>query len=259
MSRIFRKGFSLAVVVLIFFLTATMCEGQETEEIYVFAAASLTDAVQEIAEEVQARYSCRIFFNFAGSNTLRLQIERGSPADVYLSANRANAETLLAQGLTTAELSKIFLSNTLVVVFGASEARSLTDLGQLKAYSHEMLSLADPDTVPAGIYAKEALVNAGMWEELKESIVPALDVRAALAQVEQGNVPWGIVYKTDSHMTDKVRIAFEIPPENYSTIEYHACIIDPSEISSCAVIFWTFLGNDVSRQIFQKYGFLTDD
>jgi molybdate transport system substrate-binding protein len=188
-------------------LLVTVPASSRAEEILVFAAASLTDALQEIGRGFETKTGHTVRFSFGASSDLARQIAAGAPADVFFSADTAKMDTLEKAGLVRREDRGEFLSNWLAVVvpvgssFRAREPRDLLALPRI--------ALADPEVVPAGIYARKWLESEGLWKEVGPRVVPTLDVRAALAAVEAEAVPAGIVYKTDARISKKVRIVYE--------------------------------------------------
>lgn len=243
------------LLLLIFFSVISTVSAEKNPPLYVFAAASLTDALQEIGRHFEAAHGIEIFFNFAGSNTLRVQIEKGAVCDVFISVDAQNTERLAEAGLVDPQQREDLLENSLVVVTRARNRLKIDSLADLTGMTTSYISLADPQTVPAGIYAKEALVNAGVWGELEGMIAPALDVRAALAQVENGNALLGIVYKTDAAVTPRVRLVYEIPEKLHRRIIYPAYVIQKTGHLRQSRLFMEFLKGDKARRIFSKYGF----
>ncbi len=225
------------------------------EQVHVFAAASLTDAMTEAAGAFEQETRARVYLNFAGSNTLRIQIENGAPCDIYLSANEDNVKRLVHQKRVLSQDVMMVLPNSLAVITQKDNPVNLKDLDEFEEKVFDYFALADPDTVPAGIYAKEAIRTAGHWDTLENKVLPALDVRAALAQVENGNVQFGIVYRTDARISDKVRVVFEIPQQYYSPIRYPVCIMKESRDKASAKEFFHFVVSQRGRAIFKKYGF----
>lgn len=230
----------------------------EQKQINVFAAASLSDAMNEIAVAFEERYGIKVNLNLAGSNTLRLQIEKGVPCDVFISANAQNVRKLDQLSIIDHNKVTVLLTNRLVIVSENDNQRKFQNFDELILYAKPYLSLADPQTVPAGIYAKEALINAGLWPYVKDRVVPAVDVRAALVQVEMGNINYGIVYMTDAYISDKVYYPVYIIPDKYhSRIEYLACLIQERSDRAAGNLFYEFMKRIETLNIFQKYGFST--
>jgi molybdate transport system substrate-binding protein len=235
--------------VLLFSCTASATELQ------VFAAASLTDALKEIATQYEQRNGIRILFNFAASSLLARQIEEGAPADVFFSADEEKMDGLQKKGLLATETRNSLLSNRLVIVVPFDSNATIKDSEQL-GKSNWKIALAEPKTVPAGIYAKKYLQNVGLWAKVIDRVIPTENVRAALAAVESGNVDVGIVYKTDAAISKRVKIAYEIPVEDCPKISYSVAVTRESKNFAAAKKFAEHLADEESRTIFNKYGFV---
>ena len=177
----------------------------------VFAAASLTDAMKEIARDYEKRTADKVMFNFGASSMLARQIQEGAPADMFFSADEAKMDSLQKEGLISKDSRRSLLSNSLVIVVAKEHGAAIQAVKDLASDKVTRLALAEPRTVPAGIYAKEYLQQQNLWRAVESKVVPTENVRAALAAVEAGNVEAGIVYKTDAAISQKVKIAFEVP------------------------------------------------
>ena len=188
--------------------------------VLVFAAASLTDALTAIGAAWEKHGSEKIAFNFASSSTLARQIREGAPADLFLSADEAQMDTLQKAGLIALDTRRSVLSNTLVVVVPKDSALGISSARDLLAPSVGKIAIAEPTLVPAGVYSKKFFEKLRMWVDISRKVVPTENVRATLAAVESGNVDAGIVYRTDAAISKQARIAFEIleamgPPISY--------------------------------------------
>jgi molybdate transport system substrate-binding protein len=229
----------------------------QAEEVEVFAAASLTDALKEIAVTYEKASGDKLIFNFAASSTLDMQIKAGAPADVFFSADEAKMDDLAKQNLVTKATRKDLLSNSLVIVVPADSAVKLTSAKQLADPKIQKIALGQPQSVPAGIYAKEYLQKIGIWAQVEARVIPTESVRAALAAVETGNVDAGIVYKTDALISKKVKIAYEVPIAEGPAIAYPAALIEGSKHAVAAKKFLDYLSEPSSLKTFEKYGFIT--
>lgn len=225
-------------------------------ELQVFAAASLTDALREIAPAYEARSGDKLRFNLAGSNALARQIRDGAPADVFFSADEAKMDGLEKAGLIADATRASLLSNTLVIVVAADSSREIAGPKDLVGTAVKRLALADTKAVPAGVYAKEYLEKIGVWEALEDRVVPTENVRAALAAVESGNAEAGIVYKTDSAISKAVKVAFEVPVAEGPKISYPVAVIKASKNAAAAKKFLAFLQSEPALAVFRNYGFL---
>lgn len=224
-------------------------------EIAVFAAASLTDALKEIAVSYEKSSGHKIRFNFAASNTLAQQIQAGAPADVFFSADEAKMDALAAAGLISEGSRRNVLGNSLVVVT-ARDGPPIETLRDLTKPSIRYLSLADPAAVPAGIYAKALLEKEGCWDAVKSKVVPAENVRTALAVVASGNAEAGIVYKTDTVISKEIKVALEIPAEQGPKIRYPVALLKDSRHKADAQRFLVYLTDKNSTDVFKKFGFI---
>jgi molybdate transport system substrate-binding protein len=221
-------------------------------EILVFAAASLTDALEEIGAAYEAHTGTRVLFSFAGSNTLARQIRAGAPADVFLSANLERTEELESAGLVRSADCVPLLSNSLAVIVPAGSELTVKTARDLVGVRR--LALGDPEAVPAGIYARRWLQGRGVWEALRDRVVPTLDVRAALAAVESGAADAGIVYRTDAAISRRVRVALEVPAAEAPTIVYPAAVLVSSDEPE-ARAFLEHLHSAEARAVFTRLGF----
>src|SRR5262245_2275980 len=197
-------------------------------EIQVYAAASLTDALTEIGQQYQKQTGDQLFFNFAASSILARQIEEDAPADIFFSADEAKMNSLAKKKLIVPETRKSLLSNTLVIVVPEDSKLKLSsakDLVNVKGY----IAIAEPKTVPAGIYAKEYLNKIGIWSKVIDHLVPTENVRAALLAVELGNADAGIVYKTDAEISKKTKVVFEVPAQEGPKISYPVAVVSESK------------------------------
>jgi len=225
-------------------------------EVTVFAAASLTESLQEIAASYETQSADRILFNFSASSTLARQIEEGAPADVFFSADEAKMDRLETKGLILRKTRKSILSNSLVIVVAADRGAAIERPGDLATDRVKRLALAEPNTVPAGIYAKEYLRKEGLWSAVEGKVVPMENVRGALAAVESGNAEAGIVYKTDAAVSRTVKIACQIPAADTPDIRYPAAVVAGSKQTGAATAFLEFLASEKAGNVFGKRGFV---
>ena len=246
---------ALAVVALTASTAAEAPEpaGHARPELLVFAAASLTDALGEIGAGFEARTGVRVLFSFAGSNALARQIRAGAPADVFVSANLARMDELERAGLVRPADRVSLLSNRLAVVVADTSDLVVTKPRDLERARR--LALGDPEAVPAGIYARRWLEGRGLWERLRDRVVPTLDVRAALAAVESGAAEAGIVYRSDVAISRRVRVAFEVPADQAPRIVYPAAALTSSR-SPAARPFLEHLQTPDARAVFARLGFV---
>ncbi len=232
-------------------------EAGSGEAVTVYAAASLADVLEEQAEAFRVHHpGARIDFNFGGSNLLAQQIVHGAPANLFIAADRRQLEQVVAADRVRPETVVPLLANRLVVVVPAGDTKRIDSPRGLLAYRR--LAVADPEAVPAGVYARRWLEGEGLWAQLEARLVPALDVRAALAAVASGNLPAGIVYATDAAGTDAVAVAYRVPDRTGPEIRYHAAPVDSpgSRGSGGAEPFLDFLRSPAAGEVFRRHGFL---
>jgi molybdate transport system substrate-binding protein len=225
-------------------------------ELNVFAAASLSDALKEIARTYEPASRDKLRFNLGASSTLALQIKNGAPADIFFSADEAKMDDLAKAGLLAAGTRRSLLSNTLVIVVNADGGAALTAPADLAQASLGRIALAEPQTVPAGIYAKAWLQKTGLWKKVIAKIVPTENVRACLAAVEAGNADAGIVYKTDALISPKVKIAYEVTVAEGPRISYPLAVVKDGRQADAARTFVAYLAGPEASAVFKKFGFL---
>jgi len=224
--------------------------------INVFAAASLTESLKEIATAYEKQTGDKVVFNFGASSFLARQIEEGAPADIFFSADEAKMDGLDTKGLIVKDTRKSRISNSLVVVVASEKGAAVETPKDLATDKVKRLALAEPRTVPAGIYAKEYLQKQKLWPTVEAKVVPTENVRAALAAVEAGNVEAGIVYKTDAAISRKVRIACEVPASDGPAISYPMALMAEAKEPEAAKRFLKHLDSDEAGRVFEKPGFI---
>ena len=239
-------------------LVVTLTTSLHAAEIFVFAAASLTDALKEVAPEYELESGDKLVFNFAGSNALARQIKEGAPADVFFSADEIQMDNLDKAGLIEPATRDDLLSNTLVIVVPEDGPSELT-LAALGEPALKRLALADPKSVPAGVYAREYLARLGLWKAVEPKIVPTENVRGALAAVESGNVEAVIVYKTDAAISKSVRIVHEAAPAEGPRIVYPVAVVKDSRNAGASWKFFEYLKSEPALAVFRKFGFIILD
>ena len=240
-------------IVLIIFLAA---HSTQAAELRVSAASSLTDALRELGPLYEQQSGDHLVFNFGASSTLARQIMEGAPADVFISADEAKMNQLDQGGYLERDTRRSILSNTLVIIVPSDSKFVLKGPADLASAKVKTLAVAEPQSVPAGIYARQYLRSVHLWDRLLPKIVPTENVRAALAAVEAGNAEAGIVYRTDALISRSVKIAIEIPAAEGPKISYPAAVVGESKVKEQAKQFVQFLQTDQAREVFRKYGFL---
>ncbi len=229
-------------------------------KITVFAAASLTNAMQDIAKEYKKEKNVDVVSSFASSSTLARQIEAGAPADLFISADQKWMDYAVDKKAIDAATRETLLGNSLVVVApkASEQANIAVDANTpwTSLLKGGRLAVGDPDHVPAGIYAKEALQKLGAWETLSPKLAPAEDVRGALALVERSEAPLGIVYGSDAVASKGVKVVGTFPEDSHQKVEYPIAIIDGHKNATVSA-FYDYLKGPQASEIFKRYGFTT--
>ena len=235
----------------------TTTTAQAETQLLVSAAASLTDALNELAPLYQQAHAHEtVRYNFGGSGALQQQIENGAPADVFIAAAAKQMNALQKKDLLLTDTRRTLLTNRLVLVVPAN-ASGVTDLESLMADGVKRIAIGDPRSVPAGQYAEEALTKANLWQQLKPKYVLANNVRQVLQFVAAGNADAGLVYLTDAKTTNKVKIVQTIPETLHAPIVYPIAVLKNSRNQTTAKAFLEFLLSSAAKAVFVKYGFTT--
>ncbi len=259
MKRRKRRAPTLVIATIGIFTFAIVTLATENifaAEVTVFAAASLTDSLKEIVATYEKQSGVKIILNFGASSTLARQIEEGAPADIFFSADEAKMDGLEKKGLILKETRKSRLSNSLVIVVAAGGRAAIENPKDLATGKLMRLALAEPKTVPAGIYAKEYLQKVNLWSAVEAKVVPTENVRAALVAVEAGNVEAAIVYKTDAGISKKVKVACEIPIKDGPAISYPMAVVKEATQPEASKKFLQYLNSDDAAKMFEKFGFI---
>jgi molybdate transport system substrate-binding protein len=251
-----RKSLSVAAVFVVLAWTQV---NARADEILVSAAASLTDVLKEISAGYQAKAKHTVKFNFGPSNGLARQIEEGAPADIFFSADLAQMDNLDKNGRLEPGTRKNLLSNQLVIIVPADSKLAISSPKDLLKVDVKKIALAEPSSVPVGLYSSKYLSDEGLWDQVKSKIVPVQDVRATLASVESGNVEAGFVYKTDAAISKKVKIVYEVPIDKGPKITYPVAIVKESKRKDAARDFMNYVQSPAAKDAFKKYGFVVLD
>ncbi|MBF0561331.1 MAG: molybdate ABC transporter substrate-binding protein [Alphaproteobacteria bacterium] len=248
-------GFSAGCVV---FAKAADSEGN-APEIKVFAALSTTEAVSEIASLFTSSGKGKVTTSFAATPALVWQIEHGAPANIFISADEASMDALEQHKRINPATRVDLLGNHLVLIAPAAAAVSPITIGPgfplAALLGDKRLAVANPDRVPAGIYAKESLEKLGVWSAVESRLARADSVRTALAFVEQDVTPLGIVYSTDAAHSPKVKVVATFPEESHGPILYPAALVAANQTPGAAS-FLAFLNKPEARNIFTRHGFI---
>ena len=228
-----------------------------TATVVVSVAASLSDAVGDVANVFEKQTGIQVLVNAAGSQILATQIIEEIPVDVFVSADERQMTRTIARGKMDEGSYLQLLSNQLVVVVPSDRLMRISRPDDLIAQSVRRIALGDPEAVPGGVYAREYLDKEGVWDVLKSKVVPTRNVRAALRAVEAGTVDAGVVYRTDARQSVDAVIAFDIPVGRGPRIIYPAAVSTEPPNPESAVQFFSFLQTAEAQQIFEAYGFIS--
>jgi molybdate transport system substrate-binding protein len=250
------KFFGAVVLCATILLSAGAPTAAGADAIIVAAAASLTDALKEIGAAYEARSAHKVSFNFGASSMLARQIEEGAPADVFFSADLAQMDILEKNRRLEAGSRKNLLSNQLVIIVPADSKVAMASPKDLLKPEIKKIALAEPASVPVGVYTSKYLQVEGLWDRVRAKIVPVLDVRATLASVESGNVEAGFVYKTDAVTSKKVKVVYEVPLDKGPKIIYPLAIVRESKRKEAARDFIDFATGPAGKDVFQRSGFV---
>ena len=232
---------------------------QARDQVTVFGAASLTDALTELGKVYEERTGVAVRLSFASSSTLAQQIDAGAPAQIYVSADETWMDYLAGRDRIVAATRISPIGNSLVLIAPATSTLDQVaivpgvDLAALLG-TDGRLALGDPDHVPAGIYAREALTSLGLWDSLEPRLARADNVRSALALVALGEVPLGIVYGTDARISKDVKIVGVFPEQSHTPVSYPFAIVAGQESPAVDALF-AFMTSDEGLAIFESYGF----
>jgi molybdate transport system substrate-binding protein len=240
-------------------LAAFGCQpGAETPQasgpVIAFVAASTKDAVQEIASAFKSEKKVEVKLNADDSSKLATQIVQEAPAQLFLSANEKWADFVQDKGF--ARETALLLGNALVIVTPKGNPAGIQGADDLTKASLKRLAIAGP-TVPAGIYARQALKSLKVWDALEthKRIVAGENVRMTLTYVERGEVEAGIVYATDAKISDKVDLVYTFPSETHDPIRYPLVLLKAADASPSARAFFDYLQSPKAKEVFARHGF----
>jgi molybdate transport system substrate-binding protein len=247
----------LAACLLGFVFWLAPANGADDRAIIVFGASSLTNALQDLGDAYTKSTSIPVKFSFAASSALARQIENGAPADVFFSADVDWMDYLQARNLIQIKSRRDIVGNRLVLIAPLSSDIKLKiepHFPLATALGNGRLATGDPDSVPVGRYAQAALTQLGVWKDLADRVVRAENVRSALAFVDRGEAPLGIVYETDALIDRNVRVVDMFPATSHPPIVYPIALT--SNAQPAAAKFVTFLESPAADAVFKAYGFV---
>jgi molybdate transport system substrate-binding protein len=228
------------------------------QELTVFAAASLTDAMKDVSAQWAQAGHHPLRMSFGSSSTLARQIEQGAPANLFASADQKWMDYLAEKNLIAADTRRDLLGNDLVLVVPADKPQHVTigpDFDLLSLLGNNgRIATGDPAHVPVGIYAEQALRKLGQWNAIAPRLARTDDVRAALLLVERGEAPAGIVYATDAAVSKAVMVAGTFPANSHDPVSYPFAVVKSGDTPEARALM-TFLQGPQARAIFVQRGF----
>lgn len=225
-------------------------------DVTVFGAASLSDALNQIAADYRNQTGKTVAVSLAASSTLARQIATSGGADIYISADLDWMNYLARKGLIQTDSRETLLGNRLVLIAPKHSSVTLKigpHFDLLRALKGGRLAIADPDAVPAGRYGRQALKSLGVWGSVANHLANAENVRVALAYVARGEAPLGIVYETDAKAEPKVKVVGVFPEASHKPIRYPAALLKGAKPGAAA--FLAYLVSPIARAVFEKDGF----
>jgi len=249
--------FAALIAALLFVPAALPAAAAENGSITVFAAASLTDALNEIGKAYEAKTGTHVVFSFAASSVLARQIENSTGADMFLSADLDWMDYLDKKNLIAPGTRRTLLGNHLVLIAPAGlkvAVKIAPHFDLASALGSSRLALADPASVPAGKYGKAALTNLGVWDSVSGKLAVAENVRAALAYVARGETTLGIVYNTDAQIEPRVHVVGTFPDDSHAPILYPVALTRDAKPGAAG--FEKYLESPAARTVFKKDGFV---
>ena len=242
-------------------LLVTGCGGggsgdSKPAELHVAAAASLTDAMKEIAGVYEKENpGVKLTFNFGSSGALQQAIENGGATDLFFSAAQKQMDALESSGSLAEGTRRNLLENKVVLIVPNDSDKNLTGFEDLTRADIEHIALGEPKGVPVGQYSEEIFNSLGILDAVKAKAVYGSDVRQVLAWTESGEADCGVVYATDAAVSDKVKVIATAPENSHKPVIYPAAVISDSKNLDAAKKFLDFTGGDTAKKIFEKYGF----
>jgi molybdate transport system substrate-binding protein len=238
-------------------LAGPVATAQAQEKVTVFAAASLKNALDDIAAAWTKESGKETAISYAASSALAKQIESGAPADIFVSADLDWMDYVAKKNLIKADTRKNLLGNRIVLVAGKDKAEPVEikkgfDLAKLLGDGR--LAMGAVDSVPAGKYGKEALESLGVWSSVETKVAGAESVRAALLLVSRGEAPYGIVYQTDAAADKEVKIVGTFPEDSHKPIIYPIALLAESKNPDAASLL-DYIKSDKATPFFEKQGF----
>ncbi|MBP2630864.1 MAG: modA [Firmicutes bacterium] len=229
---------------------------KEKVEIFVSAAASLTDVMKEIAQMYEKENpNVKLTFSFGASGALQTAIEQGAPSDIFLSAAQKQMDALDKGGLLADGTKKDLLINKVVLITPKDSKAGIADFKDVMSEKVKRIALGEPKGVPVGQYSEEIFTSLNGLDQVKAKAVYGSDVRQVLTWVESGEVDCGIVYATDAATSKKITVVAEAPAGSHKPVVYPASALKSSKNLEQAKAFLDYLSKPEVGKVFEKYGF----
>lgn len=248
-----RRFTALALILCAAAMIACAAQNGGRDELLVFAAASLTDAMAETAAAFEAMGGAKVSVSYGPSQALAQQIASGAPADVYVAAGKPPMDFLADGGHIAADAAVALVSNKIVLAAAVDIAHP-NSIYELAASELKRIAITDPEISPAGSYAKTALQSLALWDELQPRLLFGNDVRSILAYVQTGNADAAFVYRTDAKIAPELALLDIVPTDAYPDVAYPAAVVG-NDTDGDAAAFLAFLQGAEASRIFRKHGF----
>ncbi|PMH41397.1 molybdate ABC transporter substrate-binding protein [Vibrio sp. 10N.286.49.B3] len=241
---------------LLLILTLTFSVFSEAK-VTVYAASSMTNVMDALIDDFTQQHSIKVIPVYAGSSSLARQIERGAPADLFISANQLWMQHLVKVGKVDQSKVSLLAANQLVVIAPESSSINTFDLGDKTQWQSNLaggrLAIGNPTSVPVGIYSKQALESLGVWKSINRLLAPTNNVRVALTLVERAEAPLGMVYRTDAILSSKVKVVSVLNENMHTPIVYPVAMLSTS---AEAMLFAEYLASVKAAEILASFGFI---
>ncbi|SEB08947.1 molybdate transport system substrate-binding protein [Thalassobacillus cyri] len=243
------------IAVILGLLVLTGCQGDNQmgkPELRIAAASSLTGVMKQIETDFESQTDIQLTMNFGSSGTLAQQIEQGAPSDIYISASEYWMKEASDNGMMDEKSIASVMANRLVLAVNDS---SDIVLKKLTTDAVSQIAIGDPKSVPAGMYAKQALESLGLWKDIQGKLVYGKNAQQVAAYVESGNVDTGFVYQSDMIKSNKLRAADEVNKDHHTAIIYPAGIVKESKQKEAAEEFLQYIHSEEAKQTIKEFGF----
>ena len=257
--QILKKKFN--ILILVFFIISSNVYGNQAKnDLMIFAPASLMDSLNEVLKEYNKEKKIKVKAVYLGTAQLAQQIKNGASPDIFISANMEWMQYLNVRKLVLDKYIYTLLSNSLVAVtsnenFRIKKKEYFSDIRSTFLNTKTRISLAMVDAVPAGIYAKEFFKKIKIWDTIKSNVANSPNVRGALSYVSRGDLEYGVVYKSDAVVDDRVKVIYHLNPDLHTKIEYPLSVLNDEENT---MHLYFFLRSRKTSQIFKDWGFVVN-